>query len=200
VGYGLKIMVVADIESKYIWDYFQPDKFQDIDLIISAGDVKAEYLSFLVTMIKAPLFYVPGNHNDKYQTNPPEGCENIDGKLITYKGIRIMGLGGSKRYNFGINQYTEREMDKRIKKMSFKLWWNKGVDILVTHSPALGIGDGEDLPHKGFKCFFKILDKYEPKYFIHGHQHLCYGYQPMRVRKYKDTSVINAYEYYIFEY
>lgn len=111
-----------------------------------------------------------------------------------------MGLGGSKRYNYGINQYTEREMERRIKRMALKLYWYKGVDILVTHSPALGIGDGEDLPHKGFKCFFNILDKYQPKYFIHGHQHLSYGYQPMRVRKYKDTNVINAYEYYIFEY
>jgi Icc-related predicted phosphoesterase len=193
-------MFISDIESPYIWDYFQPEKFADIDLMISCGDLKAEYLSFLVTMIKAPLFYVPGNHNGRYIDNPPEGCESIDDKIITYKGIRIAGLGGSKRYNIGHFQYTEKEMRRRIFKLQPKLWWNKGIDILVTHSPAKGLGDGIDLCHQGFEAFYKILDKYPPKYLVHGHQHLTYGYQPQRIRNYKDTTVINAYDYYILEY
>ncbi|MDF2674761.1 MAG: metallophosphoesterase, partial [Clostridiales bacterium] len=167
----MKIMFISDIESPYIWDYFQPEKFVDIDLMISCGDLKAEYLSFLVTMIKAPLFYVPGNHNGRYIDNPPEGCESIDDKIITYKGIRIAGLGGSKRYNIGHFQYTEKEMGRRILKLQPKLWWNKGIDILVTHSPAKGLGDGTDLCHQGFEAFYKILDKYPPKYLVHGHQH-----------------------------
>lgn len=196
----MKILLLADLESTYIWDYFQPEKFNDIDLMISCGDLKAEYLSFLVTMIKAPLFYVPGNHNDKYLKNPPEGCESIDGTIINYKGVRIMGLGGSMRYNLGHYQYTENQMKKRIRKTTFSLWKNKGVDILVTHAPALGLGDGEDLCHKGFESFYKVLDKYSPKYFVHGHQHLSYGYQPERIRKYKNTTVINAYDHYIIEY
>jgi Icc-related predicted phosphoesterase len=193
-------MLVADIESTYIWDYFQPEKFKDVELILSCGDVKAEYLSFLVTMIKAPLFYVPGNHNDRYLKNPPEGCESIDDKIITYKGIRILGLGGSRRYNLGHYQYSEKEMNKRINKLKFKLWRNKGVDIVVTHAPLLGIGDGDDLCHKGFASFNMFLDKYKPKYFVHGHQHLSYGYQPERIRKYEETTVINAYDHYILEY
>lgn len=197
---SLKILLVADVESKYIWDYFQPEKFKDIDIMISCGDVKAEYLSFLVTMIKAPLFYVPGNHNDKYIKQPPEGCIDIDGQIITYKGIRLMGLGGSRRYNMGLYQYTEREMNKRIFKLKPKIWWNKGIDILVTHSPVFGIGDGDDICHQGFKSFYKILDKYEPKYFVHGHQHLSYGYNPERVHKYNNTTIINGFDYYIFEF
>jgi Icc-related predicted phosphoesterase len=193
-------MLVADVESNYIWDYFQPEKFSDIDIMISCGDVKAEYLSFLVTMIKAPLFYVPGNHNDKYNMKPPEGCIDIDGQIVTYKGIRLMGLGGSRRYNMGIYQYTEREMKKRICKLKPKLWWNKGIDIFVTHAPAFGIGDGDDICHQGFKSFYKVLDNYQPKYFVHGHQHLCYGHNTERIRHYNSTTIINGYDYYIFEY
>jgi uncharacterized protein len=196
----LKIMFVSDYESPYIWDYFNPDKFRDVELMISCGDLKAEYLSFLVTMIKAPLFYIPGNHNDSYIKNPPEGCECIDGKIITYKGIRIMGLGGSKRYNIGKNQYTEKEMARRIFKLQPRLWLNKGVDILVTHSPAYKLGDGDDRCHEGFKAFYKILDKYPPKYLVHGHQHLNYGFKPHRLLNYKDTTIINAYEYYFLDY
>lgn len=193
-------MVVSDIESSYLWDYFQPEKFSDIDIIISCGDVKAEYLSFLVTMIKAPLFYVAGNHNGRYIKNPPEGCESIDDKIINYKGIRIMGLGGSIRYNSGPFQYTDKEMNKRIFKLRLKLWWNKGVDILVTHAPAYEMGDGKDLCHTGFKSFYKILDKYSPKYFFYGHQHMSYVYQPIRIIEYKNTKVINSYDHYILEY
>ncbi|WP_396334402.1 metallophosphoesterase [Clostridium sp. 19966] len=193
-------MVVADVESPYIWDYFQPEKFSDIDIMISCGDLKAEYLSFLVTMIKAPLFYVPGNHNDKYLKNPPEGCVNIDDKIVKYKGVRILGLGGSKKYNNGYYQYTEHQMKKRISKLRPKIWWNGGADIFVAHSPALGIGDGLDKPHRGFQCFYKIFDRYKPKYFLHGHQHLSYTYKNDRIRKYNEVTIINGYDYYIFEY
>jgi uncharacterized protein len=196
----LKILLVSDLESPYIWDYFQPEKFKDVELMISCGDLKAEYLSFLVTMIKAPLFYVPGNHNDRYLKSPPEGCESIDDRIITYKGIRIMGLGGSKRYNRGHYQYTEKEMNKRIFRLKPRLWLNKGVDILVTHSPVYGIGDGKDRCHEGFKAFYKILDKYSPKYLFHGHQHFTYGGQPVRVREYKNTKIINAYDHYFLDY
>jgi uncharacterized protein len=117
----MKILLVADIESQYIWDYFQDDRFKDIDLIISCGDVKAEFLAYLVTMIPVPLYYVPGNHNKRYLENPPEGCESIDGKIVVFKGIRILGLGGSRRYNDGPFQYTEKQMEKRIKKLKFQL-------------------------------------------------------------------------------
>lgn len=195
----MKILLVADVEEPYIWDHFDRERFNDIDLTISCGDLKANYLSFLVTMIKAPLFYVPGNHDKSYITNPPLGCESIDNKLVNYKGIRILGLGGSPMYNNGEFQYTEKQMKRRIGKLRFKIWKNKGFDILVTHAPAYGLGDGDDVCHKGFKAFRNLLDKYSPKYFFYGHQHLIKNLQP-RIRKYGNTTVINAYGYYILEY
>lgn len=199
VGSFVKILFVSDVESKYIWDYFKKDVFKEIELIISCGDLNREYLSYLVTMISAPLLYVPGNHNTNYITNPPEGCDSIDGKLINYKGIRILGLGGSMKYNNNEFQYSEREMEKRINKLRFKLMINKGFDILVTHSPAFGINDGKDLCHTGFKCFNNLIDKYSPKYFVYGHVHLNYGNIP-RMSQRNATEMINAYGYYILDY
>ncbi|MBA9086195.1 Icc-related predicted phosphoesterase [Fontibacillus solani] len=194
----MRILVVSDEESKYIWDHFEPEKFKDINLVISCGDLKAEYLSFLVTMINAPLFYVHGNHDTEYKSIPPEGCECIEDKIITYQGFRIMGLGGSHRYNRGEYQYTERQMRWRIAKMKPKLWLSKGIDILVTHAPAYKIGDGEDVCHRGFECFIELMNKYNPKFLLHGHQHLNYG-RNERINQYKNTNVINAYGYYIIE-
>lgn len=194
----MKILLVSDEEVSYIWDFFEPKKFKDIDLIISCGDLKADYLSFLVTMIKAPLFYVPGNHDTEYINNPPEGCECIDGKLINYKGIRILGLGGAHMYSFQEYQYTEKQMRKRIRKLKPMIWFNKGFDILVTHAPSYSIGNENSSCHKGFRCFEELMDKYSPKYFFHGHMHLSYGLKP-RINEYKNTKIINAFQYYIVE-
>ena len=194
----MKILLVSDHEEPYIWDYFDRERFKDIELVLSCGDLKAEYLSFIVTMIKAPLFYVPGNHNASYIRNPPEGCVSADGTLLTYNGIRIVGLGGCMNYSYQEFQYTEEEMEKRIRKLRRIIKKNKGFDILLTHAPALGLGDGDDRAHHGFDSFVNMLDQYSPRYFFHGHQHLCYKVQS-RIRQYKDTTIVNAYGYHIID-
>ncbi len=196
----MQILLVADVESEYIWDFFDKKRFSNVDIIISCGDLNHRYLSFLVTMVNAPLFYIHGNHDDSYLKNPPEGCDSVEDTIINYKGIRILGLGGSPCYNGKPFQYTEKQMQKRISKLRTKMFFNKGFDILVTHSPAFGVGDGDDLCHQGFKAFVDLMDKYKPKYFVHGHQHLQYGRQMPRIRTYNETTVINAYGYYLLEF
>ena len=61
----MRILAVADVESKYYWDFFEKSKLEDIDLIISAGDLDPHYLSFLVTYAKCPVLYVHVNHDYK---------------------------------------------------------------------------------------------------------------------------------------
>ena len=90
----MRILLLADEESKAYWDYFRKEDFKDIDLIISCGDLKASYLSFLVTMTSIPLLYVHGNHDEGYATNPPEGCICIEDCVYEYEGMRILGIGG----------------------------------------------------------------------------------------------------------
>ena len=90
----VRILAVSDEESKFIWEHFDPELFRGVDLILSCGDLKASYLSYLVTMIPAPLLYVYGNHDASYDRNPPLGCQCIDGAVTEFQGIRIAGLGG----------------------------------------------------------------------------------------------------------
>ena len=194
----MKILFLSDEESPAYWDYFRKETFEDIDLIVSCGDLKAEYLSFLTTMTTIPVLYVKGNH-DKYEVNVPEGCISIEDDIYEFEGVRLLGLGGCQRYNRGDNQYTEKEMRKRIAKLSWKLFWKKGFDILVTHAPALGVNDDVDLCHRGFECFHDLVAKYKPKYFVHGHVHLSYGSQIQREAQMGETKVINAYNHYIVE-
>lgn len=198
----MKILVLSDIESKFLWDYYEDGKLKDIDLIISCGDLKSSYLSFLVTMANVPVLYVHGNHDGRYESAPPEGCTCIDGDLYVYNGVRILGLGGSMLYNYGPHQYSEKQMRRRVRKLWFKLLKNKGFDILVTHAPAFRFHDGEDLPHTGFKIFHRLLQKYRPRYFVHGHMHLNYYWRAKQWREcpYNETTtVINAYERHMIE-
>lgn len=199
----MKILVLADVESKYLWDFYEKSKLEGIDLIISCGDLKADYLSFLATFTSAPVLYVHGNHDTKYEIHPPEGCICIDDDIYVHNGVRILGLGGSMCYNYGAHQYTEQDMRKRVRRLWNKIRKNKGFDILVTHAPAYHFNDGDDLPHTGFQIFNELLEKYMPKYFIHGHMHMNYDWKLRQKREcpYNEhTIVVNAYERYEFDY
>ena len=196
----MKILAIADQESKSLWDYFDKSKLEGVDLIISCGDLDPRYLSFLATFTHAPVLYVHGNHDDKYERIPPDGCISIEDRIYNFNGVRILGLGGSVRYKpVGHYQYTQKEMAKRVNKLRLKLMKSRGFDILVGHAPAYRINDGEDLPHTGFEAFVKLIDKYNPKYFIHGHIHANYGKEYKRYSTYHNSQIINAYEKYEFE-
>lgn len=195
----MKILAIADCESPLLWDYFDKSYLEGIDLILSCGDLKPQYLSFLATFTQAPVLYVHGNHDDRYEETPPDGCICIEDKIYVHDGVRILGLGGSMRYKPGSNQYTQSQMRRRVRKLWWSLKYRKGFDILLTHSPAYQFNDGDDLPHRGFEVFRTLLDKYKPAFFVHGHVHLNYGRQYSRLSAYNDTQVINAYEKYIFE-
>lgn len=194
----MKILLLADIEDPALWDYFSPDRVKGYDLILAAGDLKAEYLTFLVTMSNLPVFYVHGNHNAAYDHYPPEGCECIDDRLVTYRGLRILGLGGSALYSREPYQYTEREMRRRIARLRFAVWKARGVDIVLTHCPPKGYGDADDYAHRGFEAFLPMLDRWKPKVLVHGHVHMTYG-NIKRELPYGETRIINAYQRYTLE-
>ena len=195
----MKILLVSYEEDKYLWDFYRPGRLKGIDLILSAGDLKAEYLSFLVTMANRPLLYVHGNHDGGYAQRPPEGCRCIDGKLVTVGGLRILGLGGSALYNGGPHQYTEKQMRRRIDRLRLKLALAGGVDIVLTHAPVRGFGDEDNMTHRGFEAFLPLLDKYRPRYLVHGHIHQRYGVNRPRCYQYNETTIVNATGRYILE-
>lgn len=124
-------------------------RLDGIDLILSCGDLNAEYLSFLVTMGRAPVLYVHGNHDGGYDKHPPEGCTCIEDQVVCVGGLRILGLGGSPWYSGGPHQYTEREMERASAASATASTAPGGVDIVVTHAPARGYGDEDSRPPPG---------------------------------------------------
>ena len=195
----MKILLIADQAEPTLWEHLDRRRLEGVELILSCGDLPADYLSFLTCFTDAPILYVHGNHDDRYAQHPPEGCICIEDTIYTFNGLRILGLGGSMRYNSGVNQYTEREMRKRVRKLRFKLWRSKGIDILLTHAPAFELGDDKDLAHQGFETFLSIIDKYHPRVLAHGHVHQSYHYDFARVRDHAGTQIINACGSYLLE-
>jgi Icc-related predicted phosphoesterase len=196
----MKIMLVSDEESPYIWDYFDPEPFRGVELIISCGDLDSRYLSFLATMIPADVLYVHGNHDKSYLRNSPEGCTSIDGKLYTWRGIRFLGLGGSRSNRKAPFEYSERQMRARVFRLKLDLILNRGFDVLVTHSPAYGLGDLPGTYHEGFRVFRRLIDTYRPRYHFFGHVHKRYASMDQMEIKYGSTTLINACGYRIIEY
>ena len=190
----MRILAIADEPSPRLWGDLCRDALRGVDLILSAGDLPAKYLSFLTCFTDAPIIYVPGNHDDRYAKEPPEGCLCADGKVLQIKGVRILGLGGSIRYNpNGVNMYSEKEMACRIASLRRTLRATGGFDILLTHAPIRGFGDQEDFPHRGFECFGPLLDAWHPAVMVHGHVHQAYtGSRFLRQRDWNGIPVINA--------
>ena len=197
----MKILAISDVEAKYYYDHYTPGKLDKFDMILSCGDLSRNYLEFLVTMANRPLLYVHGNHDDRFKQSPPGGCVCVDDQIyVCDNGVRILGLGGSYRYRNGEYMYTEKEMRKRVRRLWYQLRKHNGFDILLTHAPARNINDFDTLSHRGFECFVELLDKYRPKYFIHGHIHGNYGSNIPRKTVREGTTVINAYDHFEFDY
>lgn len=202
------------------------DRYGEVDLVISAGDLPLKYYEFIVSSLNKPFYFIFGNHHvedlprftkrgwpgdqvdfrfDKQRSSWGTGGDFIDGLVVRDRstGLLLAGLGGSMRYNHGDHQFTEFEMYLRIFRMIPRMIYNRlrygrYVDILVTHAPPRGIGDGEDRCHTGFKAFLWFMRKFKPRYLIHGHVHL-FDLNSPRVTQYCRTEVINVYSRYLLE-
>lgn len=158
------------------------------DLVVGTGDLPWDYLEFLATALDVPVVFVPGNHDPEVvtrtsgwravltgdgmpQADPrPLGCTNADGVVVEAAGLRIAGLGGSIRYRSGPNQYTQREQARRGRRLVRRAG-DGSVDLLLTHSPARGLGDQDDPPHQGFDALHDVVDRLRPTWHLHGHIH-----------------------------
>ncbi|GHU59751.1 metallophosphoesterase [Spirochaetia bacterium] len=215
----MKILCVSDQIDPLVYSASIKERFSDIDMVLSAGDLPMDYLEYIVSTLNKPLLFVFGNHNLKeyghyLKKNPYEdvfvedkeqhyssGLTHIGSKVHREEGLIIAGLGGSLRYNRGENQYTNAQMKREIWKLIPALIFNRifrgrYLDILLTHASPEGIHDKEDPCHRGFKAFLWFMRTFKPKYLIHGHIHL-YDLSAVRTTNYQDTMVINAYSHYI---
>jgi hypothetical protein len=171
-------------------------------LILACGDLPFDYLATLMNRLDVPLAFVPGNHDPDlsgYRMSRagltlraglparapwPDGAVNADGRIVDVAGLRIGGRGGCRRYSDGPNQYSQRQQARRALRLRFAARWRSpgrraggGVDVLLTHAPPRGIGDGDDPAHRGFGALHGLTRALRPAALLHGHVH-PYGMRP----------------------
>ena len=176
---------------------------------MSCGDLPFDYLEYLVTCTNVPLLYVPGNHDPNVKPPDttwvplqseipvpgPQGCENVDGRVIEVNGLRIAGLGGSLRYKDGPNQYSQAQMLRRAVRL--ELWVRlkrvragRKLDVLVTHAPPFDVAEAKDATHEGFKALNRMVKEFHPLVHVHGHVH-PYG-RALPELQLNGTRIVNA--------
>lgn len=200
-----QILAISDVIVPYIYSPRVQEHFNDIDLLISCGDLPNYYLEYVVSTLNVPLVYVHGNHdhmvdfNKDIQLSGPGGGTNLHRKTIREKDLIIAGVEGSLRYREGPFQYDQGEMWQHVfslipRLILNRLLYGRYLDLFITHSPPVGIHDKPDLPHQGIRAFRWLLNTFRPKLHIHGHTHI---YRPDETKEtqFNDTLVINAYGY-----
>jgi Icc-related predicted phosphoesterase len=184
--------------------------------VLSCGDLPFDYLEYLVSRLNVPVLYVLGNHDPSLQGPDmswmplrtelpipgPQGCDNIDGRLVEFRGLRIAGLGGSLRYKEGPNQYTQAQMGRRALKLEFRIRLKRvragrKLDILVTHAPAFGLAEAKDAAHVGFVAILRLVQTFQPRLLVHGHIH-PYG-RTLPEGRVRATRIINAVPYRVID-
>ncbi len=164
------------------------------ELIVACGDLPFEYLGYLMNALDVPLVFVPGNHDPDlsgYRMSRagltlraglparapwPDGALNADGRIMDVAGLRVAGLGGCRRYSSGPNQYSDRQQARRARSLARRAKLRQvrdghRVDLLLTHAPPLGLGDGDDPAHLGFTALNALIARLRPPLALHGHVH-----------------------------
>jgi Icc-related predicted phosphoesterase len=104
----------------------------------------------------------------------PDGAVSADGAIVDIAGLRLAGLGGCRRYSDGPNQYTDRQQGRRARWLAVRAAARRRrdgrrVDVLLTHAPPRGVGDGSDPPHQGFTALHGLVARLRPALLLHGH-------------------------------
>lgn len=201
----IKVLSISDRISELVYSPAIRERFADVDLVLSCGDLPYYYVEFVVSALMKPVFFVRGNHanlmeeSDTGQRSAPAGAMDLHRQALAYNGILLAGVEGSVRYKPGPFQYSQAQMWQYVLLMAprllyFKRRYGRALDIFVTHAPSWGIGDKSDWPHQGIRAFRWLVEVFKPAYHFHGHIHL-YGANPQATIDYGATRVLNSYGY-----
>jgi hypothetical protein len=207
----LRVLAVSDVVEPQLYNSGVADWLGHVDMIISCGDLPPNYLDFLVSNLRAPMYHVLGNHchvphdqvTNRCSPAAYSGAENLNGRVGYYDGLLLGGAEGSPMYNGGPHQYNEQQMEVNLLRMVPGMLLNKVrsgryLDVLVTHAPPAGIYDYTDVAHRGFASLSQFVDLFKPSLLLHGHTHRYNPMMPVHTQS-GSTDIINCYGHVVLD-
>lgn len=201
----MRILALSDVELPAVYSHRIRERFGDIDLAISCGDLPPFYLEYVVSTLNIPLYYVKGNHlpHAAKETGTgekePWGAINLHRRSVydAKHDLILVGIEGSLRYNRGPRQYTQHQMWRMVlnlvpRLLVNKLRYGRYMDVFVSHAAPEGIHDDTDVAHRGIQAFRWLIKTFKPAIHLHGHVHVYLPNQP-RETTFGETKVINAF-------
>lgn len=202
----MNLLGISDTEIAFIYSRMVVERFSDIDMVISCGDLPYYYLEYIISMLNVPLYYVRGNHASRMEfgstTNltSPWGAIDLHQRIIEDDtGVLLAGLEGCVTYNDGPYQYTQGQYWERVFRLVPGFLLNKArlgryLDIFVSHAPPWKIHAMDDPAHIGVKAFNWLIKVFKPSYLLHGHIHV-YRQDTITSTTVGNTQVLNVYGY-----
>jgi Icc-related predicted phosphoesterase len=177
-------------------------EYPPADVLIHAGDVTrsgtlaelAAFNDFLGSLPYSRKIVIAGNRDFCFQRQPAESrrilthAVYLQDEEITVGGLRVYGTPWQPPFlDMAFN--LPRGESLRVK-------WDlipTGIDILVTHTPPLGIGDlTRRGAHVGCEELLPAVKRLHPRIHLFGHIHEAYGDQTADGIRFINASVMGV--------
>lgn len=155
------------------------------EILVICGDIthfgtldQAKYLLSMLSGLRVPLLFVPGN------CDPPslagvdiEGANCIHGKAVSYDDLTFLGVGGSPPTPFSTPfEMTEEEIMRTLNQASRNLTESCRF-VVVSHTPPYNTELDKTLlgHHVGSRSVREFIEEREPVVVFSGHIHEAVG-------------------------
>jgi Icc-related predicted phosphoesterase len=150
---------------------------RDVDIVLCLGDLTRVDLEPL-SRVRLPKLGVHGNHDDGGEFTGL-GIESVHLRRIEVGGLCFGGFSGSHEYGREPRYtWSQKQASRLLRKLGH-------VDVLLAHSPPLGVNDDADDPaHIGLLGLREYVAREHPAMLLHGHT-----YPPLPTERCGSTQV-----------
>ena len=156
----MNLLVIADDDA-----FAKTPMNEHADVLISCGDMADPVILKAAQATQCSrIFAVKGNHDGAAPFPPP--ILDLHLRTETFGGLTFGGFRGSWKYKpRGHFLYEQDEVKSLLAAFP-------PVDVFVAHNSPRHIHDRDDEVHLGFEAFVGYIQRVQPQYFFHGHQHI----------------------------
>ncbi len=157
---SMTLLVIADDEGVL-------SKLPDVaaEVLVSCGDLPDHViLDAAKRCCCRHILAVKGNHDGSGAFPAP--ILNLHLQTRAVRGITFGGFAGAWKYKpRGNYLFEQSEVQTALAEFP-------GVNVFVAHNSPRTIHDREDEVHSGFTAFNSYMARTNPRWLLHGHQHL----------------------------